>query len=145
VRGFPAQADRYGFVEAANGIDNMRIKFDTFIFGVTQFAIRGEVGQVLFLERFFGLGGICLNGEARMAGDKAKHADGNVFGFGRCEHSLNHIGVGGLPIRMQDARVDTETDTITVLLTKSGGVDSLVEVSGIKFVLRDCFGAIDAP
>lgn len=143
--GFPAQTDRYGFVEAANGSDDMRIKFDTFIFGVTQFPIRSEVGQFLLLERFFGLGGVCLNGEARMAGDKAEHSDSDVFGFSGSEHFLNHIGIGGLPIRMQDAGVDTETDAIAMLLAEPGSVYSLVEVSGIQFVLVDCFVAVDAP
>ncbi len=145
MRGFPAQADRDSFIEAANGTDDMGIEFDTFIFGVTQFPIRSEVGQVLLLKRFFGFGGIRLNGKARMAGDEAEHSDGDVFGFSGSKHFLNHIGVGGLPIRMQDARVDTETDAIAMLLTESGGVDSLVEVGGIKFVLRDCFAAVDAP
>jgi len=145
MRGFPAQADRYGFVETSNGIDDMGIKFDTFIFGVTQFPIRSEVGQVLLLERFFGFGGICLNGKARMARDEAEHSDGDVFGFGGGEHFLNHIGVGGLPIRMQDAGVDTETDAIAMLLAEPGGVDSLVEVSGIQFVLLNRFVAVDAP
>jgi hypothetical protein len=145
VRGFPTQADRYGFIEAANGIDDMGIKFDTFIFGVTQFPIRSKVGQVLLLERFFGFGGVCLNGETRMAGDETEHSDGDVLGFSGSEHFLNHTGVGGLPIRMQDAGVDTETDAIAMLLAEPGGVDSLVEVSGIQFVLRDCFGAIDTP
>jgi hypothetical protein len=145
VRGFPAQADRYGFVEATNGIDDMGIKFDTFIFGVTQFPIRSEISQVLFLERFFGLGGVGLNGEARMTWDETEHADGDVFGFSRCEHFLNHSGISGLPIRMQDAGVDTESDTIAVFLAESGGVKSLVEVSGIQFVLPDCFAAVDTP
>ena len=145
MRGFPAQADRYGFVEASNGIDDMGIKFDTFIFGVTQFPIRSEVGKVLLLERFFGFGGVRLNGEARMTGDEAEHSDGNVFGFGGSEHFLNHIGVGGLPIRMQYAGIDTETDAIAMLLAEPGGIDSLVEVGGIQFVLPDCFAAVDAP
>jgi hypothetical protein len=35
MRGFPAQADRDGFVETANGIDDIGIKFDAFIFGVS--------------------------------------------------------------------------------------------------------------
>jgi hypothetical protein len=145
MRRFPAQTDRYGFIEAANGIDDMGIKFDSFIFGVSQFSIRGEVGQVLLLEQFFGLGGICLNGEARMTWDETQHADGDIFGFGRREHFLNHISVGGLPIRMQDAVVDSETDAIAMLLAEPGSVDSLVEVSGIQFVLPDCFAAVDAP
>jgi len=50
-----------------------------------------------------------------------------------------------LPIRMKDAGVDTETDAISLLLAEAGGVDSLVEVSGIQFVLPDCFAAVDAP
>jgi len=57
MRGFTAQADRDGFIEAANGIDDMGIKFDTFVFGITQFSIRSEFGQVLFLERFFYIDG----------------------------------------------------------------------------------------
>jgi len=146
VRGFPAQADRDSFfIEATNGIDDMSIKFDTFIFRVTQFPIGSEVGQVLLLERFFGFGVVRLSGEARMAGDEAEHSDGDVFGFGGSKHFLNHVGVGGLPIRMQYAWVDTETDAIAMLLTEPGGVYSLVEVGGIQFVLPDCFAAVDAP
>ena len=145
MRGFPAQADRYGFVEDANGIDDMGIKFDTFIFGVSQFSIRGEVGQVLLLERSFGLGRVCLNGKARVTGDEAKHSDGDILRFSRCEYFLNHIGVGGLPIRMQDAGVDSETHTVAVTLAAFGSVDSFVEVGGIQFVLSDCLGAIDTP
>jgi len=123
----------------------MGIKFDTFIFGVTQFPIRSEVGQVLLWERFFGFDGICLRGKAGMTGDETEHTDGDVLRLGDCAHFLNHIGVGGLPIRMQDAGVDTETDAIAMLLAEPGSVDSFVEVSGIKFVLPDCFAAVDAP
>jgi hypothetical protein len=145
MRGFPAQADRDGFIKASNGIDDMGIKFDTFAFRVSQFPIRGEVGQILLLERFFGFDGICLRGKTGMAGNKAKHTNGYVFGFGGREYFLNHFGISGLPVRMQDARVDTESDAITMVLAAFGGVDSFVEVSGIQFVLPDCFVAVDAP
>ena len=80
-----------------------------------------------------------------MAGNKAEHSNSDVFGLGGCEHFLNHIGVSGLPIWMQYAGVDTKTDAIAVLLAEAGGVDSLVEVSSIKFVLPDCFAAVDTP
>jgi hypothetical protein len=123
----------------------MGIKFDTFIFGVTQFAVGSEVCQVLLLERFFCFDGICLGGKTGMAGDKTERSEGDVFGFGGCEHFLDHIGVGGLPIRMQDTGVDTEADTVAMLLAEPGGVDSLIEVGGIKFVLPDCFTTVDAP
>jgi len=145
VRGFPAQTDRDSFIEAANGIDDMGIKFDTFIFGITQFAVGSEFGQVLLLERFFCFDGICLSGKAGMAGDKTERSEGDVFGFGGCEHFLNHIGVSGLPVRMQDAGVDTEADTIAMLLAEPGGVDSLIKVGSIQFVLVDCFATVDAP
>ncbi len=123
----------------------MGIKFNTLIFVVTQFSIRGEIGQILLLERFFGFGGIGLSGEMRVAGDKAEHSDSDVFGFGGSEHFLNHIVVSGLPVRMQDAGVDTETDAIAMLLAEPSCVDSLVEVSSIQFVLPDCFAAVYAP
>ena len=123
----------------------MGIKFDTFIFGVTQFAIRSEISQILLLERFFGFDGICLGGETGMAGDKAERSEGDIFWFGGCEHFLNHISVSGLPVRMQDAGVDTEADSIAMLLAEPGGVDSFVEVGSTQFVLPDCFAAVDAP
>ena len=62
----------------------MGIKFDTFIFGVTQFAIRSEVSQVLLLERFFCFDGICLSGKTRMARDETERSEGDIFGFGGC-------------------------------------------------------------
>ena len=123
----------------------MGIKFDTFIFGVTQFAIGSEHSQKLLLERFFCFYWICLGGETRMAGDKTERSEGDIFWFGGCKRFLNHIGVSGLPVRMQDAGVDSEADTVAVLLTEPSGVDSLIEVGGIKFVLPDCFTTVDTP
>jgi hypothetical protein len=145
MRGFPAQADRNGFIKAANGIDDMGIKFDTFIFGVAQFPIGSEVGEVLLLECFFGFDGIRLGSEAGMAGDEAEHSDSDILRLGRCEHFLNHFGIRVLPAGMQDAGVDSEADTKPVILAASGGVDAFVEVGGIKFILIDCLTAIDAP
>ena len=80
-----------------------------------------------------------------MAGDEAECSEGDIFGFGGCEHFLNHISVGGLPVRMQDAGVDSEADAVAMLLAEPSSVDSFVEVSGIEFVLPDCFGTIDTP
>jgi len=145
VRGFPAQADRDGFIETANGICQEGVKFDSLRFGITEFAIGAQVGQVLLLERFFGLNRICLNSEAGMAGDEAEHSDSDVFRLGGGEHFLNHLSISGLPIRMQDAGVDSEADAVAVLLAELGSVDSLVEVSGIQLVMPDCFVTVYAP
>jgi len=58
---------------------------------------------------------------------------------------MNHFSVGGWPIWMKDAGVDSETDTVAVILTASCGFESFIKVGCIELVLADCFGAIDAP
>lgn len=80
-----------------------------------------------------------------MAGDKAEHSDGDILRLGGEKHFLNHIGVGVSPVRMQNAGVDSETDTVAVVLTMLCGGNSLVENRGIQLVIPDCFGAVDAP
>lgn len=142
---FSAQADRDSFIEASNSINDMGIKFDTFIFRVTQFTVGGKDRKVLLLERFFGFDGICLGSEAGMARDEAEHSDGDIFGFGRSEHFLNHLSIRILPVRMQYARVNSETDTVAVILTKTSSFNSLVEAGSVQFVLPDCLVAVDAP
>jgi len=145
MRRFTAQADRDGFIKAANGIDDMRIKFDTFIFGVAQFPVGSEVGEVLLLDCFFGFNGIRLGSEAGMAGDEAEHTDCDILRLGGFEHFLEHFSISVLPAGMKDAGVDTEANTVTVILTEPGGGDSLIEVGSVEFILPDCLGAIDAP
>lgn len=50
MRGFPAQADGYGFVEAADGIYQEGVEFDSLRFWITEFAVGAQVGQVLLLK-----------------------------------------------------------------------------------------------
>jgi hypothetical protein len=145
MRCFTAQADRNGFIEAANDVYQEGVELNSLRFGITEFAVGAQICQVLFLERFFYFEGICLSGKTGMAGDKTKHSDSDVLGFGGSEDFLNHFGIGGFPIRMKDAGVDSETDTVAVILTASGSVDSLIKVGCVEFVLADCLGAIDAP
>jgi hypothetical protein len=145
VKDFPAQANGYGFVEAANGIDEEGVEFDSLRFGITEFSVGAQVGEVLLLKRIFGFNWICSGGKTGMAGDKAEHSDGDVFRLSGGEHFLNHIGVVVLPVRMKDAGVDSETDAVAVALTTFGGVDSLFEVRCIQFIMPDCFAAVDAP
>ena len=145
MRGFPAQANGYSFVEAANGVYQKGIEFDSLRFGITEFAIGAQGGQILLSERVFGLGGICLNGETGMAGDKAEHSDGDILRFRGEKHFLNHIGVGVLPVRMQNTWIDSEADSVAVVLATFGGSDSFIEVCCIQFIMTDCVGAVDAP
>lgn len=145
MRGFPAQTDRNCFIKAANGIDNVGIKFDTLTFGITQFPVASEVCKILNLKRSFGFGGICLGGQTGMAGDEAEHSDSDILRLSGCEYFLNHFSVRVLPVGMQNAGVDTKANTVAVILAASSGVDSLVEIGGIKLILIDCFAAIDAP
>jgi hypothetical protein len=81
MRGFSAQTDRNGFIETANSIYQKCVELDSLRFGITKFAVGAQVGQILLLECFCGLDWVCLNGEARVAGDEAKHSEGNVFRF----------------------------------------------------------------
>lgn len=145
MRGFAAQADRNGFIESANGVCQEGVEFDSLRFGITEFSVGAQVGEVLLLKRIFGFNWICSGGKTGMAGDKAKHSDGDILRLGGCEHFLNHIGVVVLPVRMKDAGVDSETDAVAVALTTFGGVDSLFEVRCIQFIMPDCFAAVDAP
>lgn len=143
--GFPAQTDGDCSIETADGIDDMRIKLDTLILRVTQFPVGGEFGEILNLQCSFCFNRICLSGQTRMAGDETQHSDGNIFRLGGFEYFLNHFGVGILPAVMNYARVNSETNTIAMILTSSSGVDSLIEVCGIKLILIDCQGAINTP
>jgi hypothetical protein len=145
MRRFTAQADRDSSVETANNIYKEGIEFDSLLFWITELAVGGKVGKGLDLKRSFGFDWICLCGKMRMAGDKTEHSDSDIFRFDGSEHFLEHFSVRILPAGMQDAGVDSETDAIAVILAASGGVDSFIEVGGVKLILADCLGAIDAP
>ena len=145
MRRFTAQTDRDSFVETANKVYKEGIEFDSLLFRVTELAVGGKVGKGLDLKRSFGFGGIRLGSKTGMAGDKAEHSDGDIFRLGEFEHFLNHFSVRILPAGMQDAGVDSKTNAVAVILAASGGVDSLVEAGGVKLILTDCLGAIDAP
>jgi hypothetical protein len=145
MRGFTAQADRDSFIKSANGVNQIGIEFDSLLFWITEFAIGAKASQVLILKRFCGENGICLRNKTGMAWDKSKHSKCDIFRFCRNDHFLNHFGIGSFPVRMKNSGVDSETDSVAVILTTPCGFDSLVKAGCIEFVLFDCLGAIDTP
>jgi hypothetical protein len=99
----------------------------------------------LLLERFFGFKGVYLSDKAGMSRDEAEHSQSYILWFSGGKHFLNHFGVGITPVRMQNYGVDSEADTVAILLAASGGIDSFNEIGGIQLVLPDYFGVIGAP
>lgn len=144
ARSFPAQTNGYGFVEAVNGIDDMGIKFDSFIFGVSQFPIRGERCQSL-IAKVFGAFLISLLSESQMAGDKTQHPECYVFRFGGREHFLNHFGIRVSPIQMQNAGVDSEADAVAMFLTAFSCIETFIERGSAWFKRFNRSIAVQAP
>lgn len=99
----------------------------------------------MVILKFLGPVAVGQRCEAKMAGQKPQHAERDVFGLDSSQCLLDEVSVAGLPVWIENAGVDAESDSVAVLLAASGCVDTLAKARCARLVGLDHVLAVQAP
>jgi len=111
---------------------------------ITELVICGS-GDKLMLRKSFGTVAIGRNGEAKMTRQQSEHTESDIFGSEGGKHFLNKFSIATLPIRMKNSGVDTDANSVAMVLAQSGGIDTLIEARGARLVCFDSTFAVKTP
>jgi hypothetical protein len=139
-----AQADGHVRPETANHVDQESVELHASSERVSQLAVGGLFRQTRLPQKN-GVTSVRLPCEAQMARHESQHAERDILRLQDTERLANQVRVVGLPVLVENARVDAQTNAITMSLASSRRVDAFLDGRGADLAGTDHPLCVETP